>query len=75
MTRMLPRTRGPLAGVDCPCCGHAMDLRKLAREHHLQTGMEIACDHCHGIGVVAAIHTSHVDGADSDEVSLRQKRG
>lgn len=73
MTRQLPRTRGPLHAVACPCCGYKMDLRQMLRKHHLATGMEIICDHCQDVAVVAAINT---DGPTSvDEVALRPKRG
>jgi hypothetical protein len=50
-----------------------MDLRQMLRKHHLATGMEIICDHCQDVAVVAAINT---DGPTSvDEVALRPKRG
>lgn len=76
MSRLLPRTRGPVSAAPCPCCGHLMDLRTLLKTHPLATGMEISCDHCQDVGVVAAINT-YFDEAGHlvDEVSLRPKKG
>ena len=60
-----PQTHGPVDRVPCAHCGKPLDMRNLQSQQLLDTGHELACEHCGRMNQVAGIRVVTV-------VSLRQ---